>query len=76
MINNFQAIQTAVIYKKNTYEMFKHNGNMFLYLKESFDQNIKLSKERITFFIISQIFARVVSFCLGIRQRLLPNSYF
>ena len=29
MINYFQAIQTAVFYKKNAYEIVKPNLNMF-----------------------------------------------
>ena len=39
MIYNFQAIQTALLYKKNVFEMFKYNLSMFLDLPGSFCQN-------------------------------------
>ena len=37
--NYYQTIQTAVLYKKSTFKMFKCNLFMFLYLQGSFDQN-------------------------------------
>ena len=35
----FQAIQTALLYKKNVFEMFRYNFSMFLDLQGSFGQN-------------------------------------
>ena len=37
--NYFQAIQTAVFYKKNASKMFKRNLFMFLGLPVSYDKN-------------------------------------
>ena len=34
-----QAIQTAVFYQTNAYEMFKGNSNMFINLKGSCDKS-------------------------------------
>ena len=41
--NNFQAIQTAMFYKKNASKMLKCNFEMFLDLQRSCDQNKKLN---------------------------------
>ena len=38
MINYFQAIQTALFYKKNMFEMFESHFNMFLDLPRSCGQ--------------------------------------
>ena len=40
MINDFQAIQLAILYFKKMFEMFKPNFNMFLYLGGSCGQNL------------------------------------
>ena len=46
MINYFQAIQTALLYKKNIFEMFKSNFNMCLDLSGSCGQNKNQSLEK------------------------------
>ena len=38
MTNYFQAIQTAVLYKENSFEMFKRYVIMFLDLRGCLDQ--------------------------------------
>ena len=68
MINYFQTFQTAVFYKKNLYEMFKRNLNMFLDLPGSCDQYKNVSQEKLTIGLWSQKFDSVASFGLGIRQ--------
>ena len=63
MNNYFQAIQTALFYKKNTFEMFKSNFNMFLDLSQGLVVKIKTKAyEKLTTEVWSQIFARVASF--------------
>ena len=46
MINYFQEIQESVFYKKNWYEMVKHNFNMFPDLQGSCNQNRNESQEK------------------------------
>ena len=41
MINYFHAIQTALFYKKNAFEMFKPNLNLFIHLQGSCGENNK-----------------------------------
>ena len=43
MINYFEAIQTAFLYKKNFFEMFKYKFNLFLDLQGCSGQNKKPS---------------------------------
>ena len=45
----FQAIQIALLYKKNVFEMFRYNFSMFLDLQGSFGQNEDQSLDIIDF---------------------------
>ena len=49
----FQAIQTAVFYKKNVFKMFKSSVFMFLGLPVSCDKNKKLSLGKIDYWKVS-----------------------
>ena len=69
MISYFQAIQTALFYKKNMFKMVKLNLNMFLDLWGSCGQDKIKAKKKLTNEMWSQIFARVVRCGLGICQR-------
>ena len=65
MISYFQAIQTAVFYRKKAYEMFIPNLNMFLDHQGSSDQNIKLSRKKtdmqnVIFFTPSKFWAKQI----------------
>ena len=46
MIHYFPANQTDVFYRKNAYEMFNLNLNIFLDLRGSCNQAINLSREK------------------------------
>ena len=55
MINYFQAIQTAILYKKDIFEMFNYNLTIFLDLWKSF--YIKWSTDKIWYFIVVSDFS-------------------
>ena len=62
MINYFQAIQTARLYKKNMFEMFRPNLNIFLDLQRSCDQDKNQSKEKLAIEMWSQNFFGIAFF--------------
>ena len=61
MIYNFQAIQTALLCKKNVFEMFKYNFSMFLDLPGSFGQKQNQSLGITDFWNMVSYFARKAS---------------
>ena len=74
-LTSFKPFQYCFLKENKLIEIVERNQNMFLNLWAYSDQNIKLGK-RLTNVMWSHIIARVASFGLSIKPRILQSSYF
>ena len=74
MINYFQAIQTALLYKKKLVQMFRSNFNIFLDLRRYCGENKNQSLEKPD--VVSEVLKTLTKFKLlvALKQNIFKTS--